>query len=586
MTRVRVWKLFGALCLCLSAPALSAAKSADLILWNGHVLTVNPNDDIQQAVALRDGRILAVGSNREIKALADSHTRLMNLHGRAVTPGLIDAHAHISSGGLARVTGVDLSHARSVAQAVQWIAAKARSLPDGAWVLGSGWDEAKFKEHRYIEARDLESIAGNHPIWLDQTTGHYGTANRLALQAAGITRQTPDPAAGTIVHDSEGAPTGVLKEAARDTLLQQIPAATPKERRDGILESLATMAREGMTGVKDPMIQAEDWTAYASLAATHQLTAHVCVLWAASPSEVEADRLIDRLQHLPGPRVGRDDLASCGVKLFMDGSGGGRTAWMYEDWNLASTGRESGNRGYPLIDPDLYRRLVSRFHAAGLTIGTHAIGDRAIDWVVDAYDQALSEHPTRTLRHSIIHANVPTEHALDTMVRLQRDYGAGVPEAQGPFTWWIGDNYAGNFGPQRAQRLNPFATYVRRGIRWAGGSDYDVTPLPARYGLWSSVARQTLQGTYGDTPFGTAESVDVHTALRSYTIWAAQQLYLEDETGSLEPGKSADIAVWNRNPYTIPTRQLKDLQCELTLYRGRVVWATRWARRAGAPTGS
>jgi hypothetical protein len=217
--------------------------------------------------------------------------------------------------------------------------------------------------------------------------------------------------------------------------------------------------------------------------------------------------------------------------------------------------------------------MVSRFHAAGISIGTHAIGDRAIDWVVDSYAAALTEHPTEHLRHSIIHANVPTEHALSTMADLQKHYDAAIPEAQGPFTWWIGDNYAGNFGPDRAQRLNPFATYRARGIRWAGGSDYDVTPLPARFGLWASVARQSLQGTYGNRPFGMAESVDIRTALKSYTVWAARQLFIDNDAGTLEIGKSADIAIWKQNLLSVPTAQLKDLHCALTLYRGRVVWS-------------
>lgn len=566
---------------CASVFARGAERGPpDLVLWNGHVLTLDGNDSVADAIAIRAGRIEAVGSNRAIRALAGPTTTVVDLRGRTATPGLIDAHAHISSGGLAQVTGIDLSSARSVQEVVKRVAERAATLPDGEWLLGSGWDEAKFAERRYVDAHDLDAAAGRHPVWLDQTTGHYGTANSLALQLAGISAQTPDPPAGTVVRDPSGAPTGVLKEGARDALLARIPPPTLRQRRDGILASLALMAREGMTGVKDPMIQPADWAAYASLEASRQLTAHVCVLWAAGPTEADAEALIARIKPLPGPRVGLANLASCGVKLFMDGSGGGRTAWMYEDWNLHATDTDHGNRGYPLIEPNLYRTLVGRFHAAGLTIGTHAIGDRAIDWVVDSYAAALAAHPTQDLRHSIIHANVPTDHALETMAYLQRTYGAGVPEAQGPFTWWIGDNYAGNFGPARAERLNPFATYLRRGIVWAGGSDYDVTPLPARYGLWSTVARQTLQGTYGPTPFGTRESVDVHTALRSYTVWAARQLYLEDETGSLEAGKSADIAVWEQNPYTVPTSELQRLRCALTLYRGRAVWADAWARRA------
>ena len=215
--------------------------------------------------------------------------------------------------------------------------------------------------------------------------------------------------------------------------------------------------------------------------------------------------------------------------------------------------------------------MVRMFHQAGVHVSTHAIGDHAIDWVVDTYAQVLKEKPTNGLRHGVIHANIPSDHAIETMAQLQKQYDAGYPEAQATFIWWIGDNYAGNFGPQRGLRLEPFATYVARGIKWGGGSDYPVTPYPARYGLWASIVRQTLKGTYGKQPFGTAESVDVHAALRSYTIWAAHQIFLEDKVGSIEPGKDADIAVWDQDLYTMPTASIKDLKCELTLFRGRIV---------------
>jgi predicted amidohydrolase YtcJ len=158
------------------------------------------------------------------------------------------------------------------------------------------------------------------------------------------------------------------------------------------------------------------------------------------------------------------------------------------------------------------------------------------------------------------------------MARLQRDYDSGYPETQAPFMWWIGDIYAASFGAKREQRLMPYQTYTQKNIIWAGGSDYPVTPFAARYGLWSSVVRKTLNGVYGSQPFGTAESVDIHTALKSYTIWAAHQLFLEDRIGSLEPGKDADIAVWDRDLYSIPSDEIKNLHCELTLLRGKVVY--------------
>jgi predicted amidohydrolase YtcJ len=191
---------------------------------------------------------------------------------------------------------------------------------------------------------------------------------------------------------------------------------------------------------------------------------------------------------------------------------------------------------------------------------------------VDSYSEALAAKPTRGLRHSIIHANIPSDHALGLMALLQSKYDAGYPEAQAPFTWWIGDTYAANFGPERSQRLIPLHSFQRRGIRWGGGSDYSVTPLPARYGLWSSVEREALKGTYGPHPFGTAEAVDIHAALRSYTIWAAHQLFLDRRIGSIEVGKDADIAVWDRNMFSIPAADLENLKCELTLLHGEVVY--------------
>jgi predicted amidohydrolase YtcJ len=161
------------------------------------------------------------------------------------------------------------------------------------------------------------------------------------------------------------------------------------------------------------------------------------------------------------------------------------------------------------------------------------------------------------------------------MARLQRQYDAGYPESQATFMWWIGDNYAANLGPERARRLKPFHTYVDKGVKWGGGSDYDVTPFAARYSLWSSIARQTLNSTFGPTPFGTAEAIDIRTALKSHTIWAAHQMFLEDRIGSIENGKDADLAVWDRDLYTVPTSAIKDLRCMMTLVRGAVVYEAR-----------
>ncbi|MBK9977086.1 MAG: amidohydrolase family protein [Gemmatimonadetes bacterium] len=260
-----------------------------------------------------------------------------------------------------------------------------------------------------------------------------------------------------------------------------------------------------------------------------------------------------------------------GVKLYIDGSGGARTAWLYDDWNKGYTDVDAGNRGYPASNPDTVRQLITLYHDAGFHVSVHSIGDRGIDWTMDSYAQALKAKPTRGLRHGIIHSNIPSDHAIDLMAQLQRDFDAGFPEPSATFAWWLGDTYAANFGKARSLRLNPFATWKARGIRWANGSDFGVTPYAARYGIWSSVARETLLGSWGD-PFGRAESVDVRTALRSATIWAARQMFLETKIGSLEVGKYADLAIWDRDPYTVPTADLKEMRCLMTVFNGRIVY--------------
>jgi predicted amidohydrolase YtcJ len=559
---------------CLLSALSASAQAPDLILVHGKILTVDAKDSIAQAVAIRQGKIIAVGSDKNILQLAGSKAPVIDLHGRTATPGLIDSHAHLATGGVEELYSVSLSDATTVDEVKRRVQAAASKLKPGEWLTGAGWDEGKLAERRYIVASDLDQVAPNNPVWLMHTTGHYGVANHQALQLANITTATSNPRAGTIDRDPQGIPTGVLKESAMEAVVALIPPPTPEQWRNGILRIVDTLHREGMTAVKDPDIQPPIWEAYHQLLEEKKLTVHVCVLWHGGTTLESAQAALARIQALPRPpdSLGDGNLVSCGAKLYMDGSGGARTAWVYKEWNIHSTGIDQGNYGYPSIDPEVYRQMVRLFHQAGVSVGTHAIGDHAIDWVVDTYAQVLKEKPTSGLRHSIIHANIPTDHAIETMAMLQKNYDAGFPETQPAFTWWIGDTYAGNFGPERALRLNPYHTYESRAILWAAGSDYSVTPLPARFGLWATVDRETAKGVYGKQPFGTAEAVDVHTALRSYTAWAAQQLFLENKIGSIEPGKEADIAVWDKDMYTIPSADLRNLKCEMTIYNGQVVY--------------
>jgi predicted amidohydrolase YtcJ len=552
----------------------SSAQTPDLILINGKILTVDAKDSVAEAVAIANGKILSVGSTEEIRKRAGSSTRILDLHGLTATPGLIDAHGHFAQGGVDEVFHVVLSDAQNMNEVLSKIRERVSTLKPGEWLVGSGWDEGKLTERRYILASDLDSITPNNPVWLMHTTGHYGVANSYALKLAHVTSSTPDTPAGTIDRDGQGRPTGVLKEAAKDLMVKLIPPATQEQWQRGILHSIEGLHREGMTAVKDAAITQPTWDAYRELLRENKLTERVVVLWDAGHTLESAQQALAHISALPKPpgSLGDGLLISGGAKIFMDGSGGARTAWMYKPWNKNSTELDAGNVGYPATDPEIYRQQVHLFHLAGVHVGTHAIGDRAIDWVVDTYAEVLKEKPTRGLRHSIIHCNIPTDHAMDVMASLQKQYDAGYPEAQPAFLWWIGDTYAGNYGPERSQRLEPLKTWLGKGIQWAGGSDYFVTPYPARYGIWASLKRETLKAVYGAHPFGTSETIDVHTALRSYTAWAARQLFLEDKIGTIEPGKEADIAVWDHDLYTMSAADIKNLKCKLTIFAGQVVY--------------
>jgi predicted amidohydrolase YtcJ len=559
--------------LCLSTCSdLESGMEADLVLLNGTIITLDSQDNIAEAVAVKDGKVVIVGTDREVQRSAGRGTMRIDLRGSTVTPGLLDAHAHFAYGGTRRLYLLDLSYpnVKSVTDVVALVAAQVAQLEPGDWVQGAGWDEGKLSELRYIYASDLDSVSADNPVWLNHTMGHYGVANSRALRLAGVDRNTPDPPGGTIDRDPDGRPTGVLKESAQDLVSSLIPEFSPEQVRAGIRELAREFNAECMTGVKDPGIGGDTWEAYQDVLAAGDLTVRVFILW----SGARGRWIIERVGSFTKPYVstGDDHLISGGVKLYLDGSGGARTAWLYDDWNKDFDDLDKGNRGYPVNDPEQVRERIRMFHDAGLHVSVHAIGDRAIDWVVDSYASALRANPVAGLRHGIIHANIPTERAIDLMAELQQTYDAAYPEPSATFMWWIGDTYAGNFGPDRSRRLNPFRTYLEKGVRWAQGSDYYVTPFAARYGLWASIVRETLLGVFGPHPFGKDESIDIGAALRSYTIWSARQMFLEDKIGSIEVGKYADLAVWDRNLYDVPAAEIRDLRCEMTVFDGRIVY--------------
>ena len=248
------WKIFLPAVLMLTRFLAAQSPKADLILIHGHILTVDAKDSVVQALAIRDGAIVKVGSDADVLEFAgkDARTRVIDLHGLTATPGLIDTHAHIADGGINELYTVNLSDATSVAEIVARVKAKVALVKPGEWVRGSGWDEGKLAEHRYVTRADLDAVSPDNPVWLTHTTGHDGAANSAALKLAGIAAASADPTAGTIDRDPQGNPTGVLKERAMDAVVRLIPPATLEQTRQGILYIQQRLLSEGLTAVKDP----------------------------------------------------------------------------------------------------------------------------------------------------------------------------------------------------------------------------------------------------------------------------------------------------------------------------------------------
>lgn len=556
--------------------SVDSAVAPDIVLINGKIITVDPGDRIAEAVAIKDGKILAVGSKKEIDNLVGKDTRVVDLKGKTVTPGLSDSHIHFSGTNLLYIMDLNYPKVKNISDMVGIVKEKVKTLEPGEWIVGAGWDEGKIEEHRYVYAKDIDPATPDNPGFFAPGMGHYALANSYALKLANITKETPDPPGGKIDRYPDGTPTGILKETAMGLVARLIPPFSHDQVKAGIVKLIEEFHKNGMTAAKDGGIGPAKWKMYQELLAENKLNMRMFVLWNAGKSGEygRAENLIERVAPFTKPYIstGDDRLISGGIKLFIDGSGGGRTAWVYDEWNKSFTDVDKGNYGYPTMDPEAFRNIVKMYHDQGLHIGVHAIGDRAIDLTVDTFAEVLKDNPIHGLRHAIIHCNIPTDHAIEVMAELQRQYDAAIPELQASFMWDIGDTYAGNFGPERCLRFMPLKTYVEKDVIWGAGSDWNVTPFEAKYGIWASITRKPMTGAYGDYPYGSEQCADVRTALRACSIWNAHQMFLEDKIGSIEVGKYADIAVWDKDLYTISTDEIKEMSCQMTLFEGKIVY--------------
>jgi predicted amidohydrolase YtcJ len=549
----------------LSLPATTPAEdAADLVLVRGVFYPVEPAAPVAGSLAVRDGAIVYLGPDDGADALRGPDTEVIDLAGRAVTPGLIDAHAHLAGLGAA-LAQVDLVATGSYSQVVAKTAAAAAEQPAGTWVRGRGWDQNDWPEKGFPTHGELSAAVPGHPVWLTRVDGHAALLNAAALAELGIDAATVDPPGGRFLRDEAGAPTGVLIDNAMDVASGRI-AAPPAEEQDRRLAAAAAHAvARGLTTVTDMGVDEPAIAAYRRLHAAGRLplraalfltdSAPLLAAWLARGPEIDpAGRLTVR-----------------GVKLYADGALGSRGAALVEPY-----ADDEGNLGLLTASGDHLREVTARALDAGFQVGIHAIGDRGNLVALDAIEGALAgRRPPGTqaapasaadLRLRIEHFQVARLQDVERLARLGVIASMQPTHATSDMPW-AGDRV----GERRLAGAYAWRKVLDAGGRLALGSDFPVEQVDPLLGLHAAVTRQDLAGE----PAGgwlPEERLDRDEALRGFTLDAAHSLFLDHLVGSLAVGKRADLVVFDRDPMRVPAAEIPAAKVDLTLVDGEVVY--------------
>lgn len=537
--------------------------SPDLILSDGLVTTMDPARPSAAALAVKDGRIIAVGSSSSVEALAGPATVVRRVGGRRVIPGLNDTHNHLLSMG-AVLDEVQLYGARSIDEIKRLVEARVRSAPPGSWILGRGWDESLLSDRRFPNRYDLDEVAPNNPVVLERVWNML-LANTAALHAADVGRHTPDPPAdvlysGRIERDANGEPTGIFRDRAKRLIQDAIPPRTIADFEASIRTACAAYNRAGITSVAEPGLYPAHITAFANVRKAGDLTVRVSLCLAgwgfgASEAEDEIERRIADVAVFTG--FGDPWLRMDTVKFLPDGGIGDRTALMFEPY-----ANEPNNYGqFVIAERDLFER-IRWCHDRGWSVDCHACGDRMIELVNRAYAAAQRARPDAFVRHRIHHAYLPTATSLELMREFRIPALATIP-----FITNLGESFVVSLGEERASRIMPLRTYLDAGVPLALGSDAPVTTYDPFVGIYSAVTRKTVYGRV----LGADECISREEALRAFTADSAWVTFEDGIKGTLTPGKVADIAVLSDDLFAVDDEQIKELHSVLTVVDGRVV---------------
>jgi predicted amidohydrolase YtcJ len=527
-----------------------------LVLYNGKLHTQDPGCPRATAVAIRDGRILAVGNDAEIEPFASRDTQVIDLDGRLVLPGFTDSHIHFLKYALRRsqviLDGVD--DWQEVRRRIQAGVERANS---GEWVLGWGWNQNLWGDGAFPSKADLDDISPQNPVALSRTDGHSMWVNSLALEKAGITAETPDPPKSHIDRDPDsGEPTGILREWKAIRLIQDvIPEPDDETIVAALRESIAEAHRLGLTGIHEMRLEGEKTPALRAFLRLRQRGELPLRVTCMIPVEYLDEAIVLGL----GSGLGDAILRIGGVKLFADGSMGSGTAWMLEPFEGSDD-----NCGLVVTSKEELFDVARRAQAAGISLTIHAIGDCAIRAVLDVLTE-IQEGQSSTLRHRIEH--VQCIHPSDVHRLAQLGAVASMQPSHIMDDWAVADRVWG----ERGQYAYAFRSLLDAGTHLAFGSDCPVASMNPLLGVQAAVLRQDRKGE-PEGGWYPGERLTVAEAVRGYTLGAAYAVGLEDLLGSITPGKLADMVVLSRDIFTIPPEEISDTQVDYTIFDGRVVY--------------
>jgi predicted amidohydrolase YtcJ len=538
-------------------PAVTtSAPEANLILEGGRIWTGDPETPWAEAIAVKDDRILAVGSREEIERLSGASTRRVDLGGGLALPGFIDSHVHFMSGGF-QLLSVNLRHARSPVELATLLEEFAGRLGSSEWITGGDWDHEAWQGAELPNRNQIDAATPENPVFVQRLDGHMALANSLALMEADIDRTTADPPGGTIVKDpGTGEPTGVLKDAAMDLVRRVIPRAGQEARLRAARAALAEAARLGVTTVHD-ISSFEDLRTYQTLSRGQELTARIYAItplpeWKTlAAAGIEAPFGDHRIQ------IGA-------VKGFVDGSLGSTTALFFEPYSDAP-----GTSGIPnamMFPEGNMKRLVTGADEARLQLAIHAIGDRANGILLDLFEAVVSSDGRRDRRFRIEHAQHLRSEQISRMARL------GVIASMQPYHAIDDGRWAEKrIGPERVKLTYAFRSLLDAGVRLAFGSDWTVAPLNPLLGIDAAVTRRTLDGK---NPEGwiPEQKITLEEALVAYTAGGAYASFTENRQGMLRAGFLADVAVLEKDLFAIPVERIRDVKVTRTFVGGRQVF--------------